>query len=168
MRCDDILRCDSPGWEPRRVCNMKIRCPLCSHVCRASRSGIMLPSTLTSPPRTKTSRRSAPTSRPNPITFRTLTFVIPREFSFLIRRKRVREKRSSTRSYFSKLLAFSVELWRPSREPRGVRPSSRILVISRNDARFWRTRIHRRGYDAVRKRKKKRWSVTRGRIDVFV
>lgn len=72
---------------------MKIRCPLCSHVCQASRSGIMLPSTLTSPPRTKTSRPSAPTSRPNLITFRTLMFVIPREFSFLIRREGVKRNK---------------------------------------------------------------------------
>lgn len=118
---------------------MKIRCPPCSHVPGFS-IGDYVAIYVDPPPRTKTSRRSVPTSQSNPITFRTLTFVISRESSFLIRHKLTRGKWVSIVStsrnhlhfpsnyqdyvfashnfkddaYSSKLLATLDELWRLS------------------------------------------------------
>lgn len=55
------------GWEPRRVCNMKIRCPPCSHVPGSSIGDyVAIHVGPFPPPRTKTSRRSTPTSQPKP------------------------------------------------------------------------------------------------------
>lgn len=64
-------------------------------MCQVPRSGIMLPSTLSHPLERKHPGRSTPASRSNPITFRTLTFVISRESSFLICRKLMRGKWTS-------------------------------------------------------------------------
>jgi len=62
---------------------MKIRCPPCSHV-PGSSIGDYVAIYVVQPPRTKTSRRSTSTSQSNPITFRTLMFVISRlKFRFL-------------------------------------------------------------------------------------
>lgn len=64
---------------------MKIRCPPCSHV-PGSSIGDYVAIYVGSfpPPRTKTFRRSAPTSQPNPITFRTLTFVVNLSLLFVV------------------------------------------------------------------------------------
>lgn len=36
IKCVYEMKIDTPSWEPSSVCNMKIRCPPCSHVSRPS------------------------------------------------------------------------------------------------------------------------------------
>lgn len=67
--------------------------PICSHVPGSSIEDYV--AIYVGPfPRKKTSRRGARTSRPNLVTFRTPTFIIFRESSFLIRRKYVQQENS--------------------------------------------------------------------------
>lgn len=137
---------------------MKIRCPPCSHV-PGSSIGDYVAIHVDPPPRTKTSHRSAPTSQSNPITFRTLTFVIPRESSFLIFIVNSSEGNeqafvSTSRNhlhlpsnyrdyvfalrnfkgdvYSTKLLASPDELWHPSE----TRISEFIYLCWRNDSKL--------------------------------